>query len=175
MQKPATEKLARRRHPIRAALFRAVLLLIIDRALKITSVIHWSKNHFQLSGSLSLNYTLNQRLSFSLPGNGPLFNLFLLFLVAGLTIYANKEIKKQPSRPSGWLLLLAGAYSNLYDRLVYGGVIDYLTSWWTVFNLADLLIGLGLIMLIWPGLKKTPSATPLASDRSQPRPPEPLA
>lgn len=175
MQKPAAKKLAIRRHPVRAALFRAVLLLIIDRALKITSLIYWSQNHVQLSGSFSLTYNLNRRLSFSLPGNGPLFNWLLIFLVIGLTIYSRQAIKKQPSRLDGWLWLLAGAYSNLYDRLVYGGVIDYLTSWWTVFNLADVLIGIGLISLLWPKTNQNSSASPPASNHSQQRPPEPLA
>lgn len=175
MQKPTAKKLAIRHQPIRAALFRAVLLLMIDRALKVTSSIYWSQNHIQLSGSFSLTHNLNRRLSFSLPGNGPLFNWLLIFLVIGLTIYSRQAIKKQPSRLNGWLFLLTGAYSNLYDRLIHGGVIDYLTSWWTVFNLADLLIGLGLIILIWPEANQNPSATPPVSGHSQQRPPEPLA
>lgn len=52
----------------------------------------------------------------------------------------------------GAILMIVGAASNLYDRLVYGFVIDwaYLGPWWPVFNLADVMIGVGVVVLVWP-------------------------
>jgi lipoprotein signal peptidase len=59
-------------------------------------------------------------------------------------------------------LILAGTLGNLYDRLVFGGVRDFLYfHWieWPVFNLADcwLVLGAGLLLLqaFWP-----PAAVP---------------
>ena len=50
---------------------------------------------------------------------------------------------------AGSLLILFGAASNIWDRLVYGGVVDYLAvapvSAW--FNLADVSIGAGIAFL----------------------------
>ena len=48
-------------------------------------------------------------------------------------------------------LILCGAMSNLYDRLAYGYVIDwaYLGQWWPVFNLADVMVGAGLLLIIF--------------------------
>jgi signal peptidase II len=50
--------------------------------------------------------------------------------------------------------IITGAFSNLIDRIRYGYVIDYvvLTSW-PVFNLADVLILVGAVWLLWIILK----------------------
>lgn len=45
---------------------------------------------------------------------------------------------------------LAGAVSNLYDRLRRGAVVDFLDlGWWPSFNLADVAITLGVVVAIW--------------------------
>ncbi len=50
----------------------------------------------------------------------------------------------------GSFIILTGAVSNLYDRFSYGYVIDwaYLGRWWPVFNLADVMIGVGVLLII---------------------------
>lgn len=155
MQKPITKELNPSTNgPLKTALLWAVLLLLIDRGLKMTAFFWWSNHSQPLIDGWQLTYSINNYLAFSLPWSGWILTIFLTILIFGLTIYAVKVTKKQPGQSYGWLFLLAGAYSNLYDRVVYGGVIDYITSWWTIFNLADLLIGLGLIALIWPKQKE---------------------
>ena len=43
-------------------------------------------------------------------------------------------------------LVVAGAFSNLYDRLAYGYVVDFINIFiWPTFNLADLMIVGGLL------------------------------
>ncbi|MCX6761511.1 MAG: signal peptidase II [Candidatus Moranbacteria bacterium] len=47
------------------------------------------------------------------------------------------------------ILILAGALSNLFDRLHYGCVIDFIDfKVWPIFNLADIFICLGVFLLI---------------------------
>ena len=47
------------------------------------------------------------------------------------------------------VLIFSGALSNLFDRLIYGCVIDFIDlGFWPVFNLADVLICLGVFFLI---------------------------
>ncbi|MBI4185650.1 signal peptidase II [Candidatus Berkelbacteria bacterium] len=50
----------------------------------------------------------------------------------------------------GGMLLLSGLFSNTFDRLVRGAVVDPLTigSWFPHFNLADCAIVVGLIVLL---------------------------
>lgn len=47
------------------------------------------------------------------------------------------------------VLILSGAISNLFDRLYFGCVIDFINlEIWPVFNLADILICVGVFLLI---------------------------
>lgn len=46
--------------------------------------------------------------------------------------------------------LLGGSIGNLIDRFLRGYVIDYLAlPFWPVFNLADIMINCGVIILAW--------------------------
>ena len=49
----------------------------------------------------------------------------------------------------GGMIMMTGAAGNLYDRLVYGAVTDFISVWaWPVFNVADVCISLGGGILI---------------------------
>lgn len=55
---------------------------------------------------------------------------------------------------SACLLIIAGGISNFFDRLWYGSVIDFiqlhLNNWYfPVFNIADISITLGTVLLIY--------------------------
>ena len=54
-----------------------------------------------------------------------------------------------------WGLVIAGAAGNLYDRVVYGTVIDFLDfRVWPVFNFADAGICAGAALIAFGFLKK---------------------
>lgn len=47
-------------------------------------------------------------------------------------------------------LILGGAVGNLYDRVVYGYVIDFIDlRIWPVFNIADSAITIGAVLILW--------------------------
>ena len=51
---------------------------------------------------------------------------------------------------AGLLLVLGGALGNLYDRLAYGFVVDFLDfRVWPVFNVADSCVSVGACCLAW--------------------------
>ena len=57
----------------------------------------------------------------------------------------------------GLALILGGALGNLYDRIVYGHVVDFLDfhalGWhWPAFNVADSGITVGAVLLVLDGL-----------------------
>lgn len=48
------------------------------------------------------------------------------------------------------IFILAGAIGNIIDRLVYGGVLDYINIYdYSRFNLADIYIFTGVILYFW--------------------------
>lgn len=111
----------------------------LDRLTKIFAL----NGVFKLSKNTSLFFLdLNQEWLVWLIG------LIIMFLV----FQANK-VKRQQSRMLGlsYWLIIAGGLSNLFDRVVYGFVVDMIDFFnLSVFNLSDVMImsGCGLILLI---------------------------
>lgn len=86
------------------------------------------------------------------------FTLIAVF-VSGLILWWLRQTKKeQVLLPIAFSLILGGAIGNLYDRLVYGYVIDFLDFYyqgyhWPAFNVADGAIFLGAAILIIDAFK----------------------
>ncbi len=86
------------------------------------------------------------------------FTLIAVF-VSGLILWWLKQTKKeQVLLPIAFSLILGGAIGNLFDRLTYGYVIDFLDfyyqGWhWPAFNIADSAIFLGAAVLIIDAFK----------------------
>jgi signal peptidase II len=54
-------------------------------------------------------------------------------------------------------LILGGAIGNVIDRVLYGAVVDFLDFHaygyhWPAFNVADMGISCGAVLLIWEAL-----------------------
>lgn len=52
------------------------------------------------------------------------------------------------------LLIIIGASSNIYDRIVYGGVIDFIPGIYSVFNVSDIYVVVGVLLMIFTLRKK---------------------
>ncbi len=62
-------------------------------------------------------------------------------------------------------LVAAGAIGNLCDRLVFGHVRDFLSFYlinYPVFNVADILITAGALLLVVELVRRRPDSTPVA-------------
>lgn len=100
---------------------------------------------------LAIENTRNRGVAFGLGGDAsPL--LIALTLVALLALLAYLTIRaKGPSEmwlPAG--LLVGGALGNLADRVRQGAVTDFIDlPLWPTFNLADVAIVAGVILLVW--------------------------
>jgi signal peptidase II len=73
-----------------------------------------------------------------------------LVMVSGVLIYIFYLKKLCFAFPAG--LLLGGAFSNIYDRFIHGGVVD-MVYWhcgfnFAVFNFADVMIDVAVVWLL---------------------------
>ena len=82
-----------------------------------------------------------------------IYNLFttLIVLINILIIYL--IIITKDFRKYFFLLILGGSFGNLFDRLYYGSVPDFIdfhlgNFHWFIFNIADIFITVGVICLI---------------------------
>lgn len=82
-----------------------------------------------------------------------LFGMIALLVSIFIFVWLWRLPRKAHWSGAALSLVLAGALGNLYDRLVYGYVVDYIDfhvgNWhWPSFNVADSAIVIGVIILI---------------------------
>jgi signal peptidase II len=132
-----------------ALLAAVVFLVIADRLFKAWAVN--LKPEISLVGDwFRIIFSKNQGIAFSLPLFGWWLNA-VIFLIIILLIYVFVlKIKKTAYFEAVlYLAVILGAASNLYDRLRFGYVIDYFSlKYYSVFNLADGLILIGVVGLV---------------------------
>lgn len=135
------------------ALISAVFLVVIDRLLKSIAQLFWQQHPQTLLNGFQLVFSKNQNIAFSLDTFiNPSFIIVPIFILL-LTYFLHTLKYQRLAEASVLIFIIAGAMSNLYDRLLYGSVIDYLDlKYFTVFNLSDLMISVGIIFLIYKNL-----------------------
>tara|TARA_B100001093_G_C26786937_1_gene997099 strand:+ start:851 stop:1339 length:489 start_codon:yes stop_codon:yes gene_type:complete len=134
------------------------LIFILDRLTKHLIL--------ELSQPLNeLNIQVNSFLSFNLVWNdGIAFGLLsfkenffyevvtiLIIIVSLLVLWF--ALRTKGIEKFGFLMILGGALGNLFDRMYYSSVIDFIdisynNYHWFIFNVADIFITLGVVMLI---------------------------
>jgi len=112
-----------------------------------------------INSFVSWTYIQNTGAAFSfLSGGGGILKAFLLsvslFVSAMLMVWIHKTPAIRRQRLFGQFILLSGALGNLLDRAQYGYVIDFIdvhyqNYYWPVFNVADSLIFIGVILLVF--------------------------
>lgn len=148
-------------------LWLAVLAFVLDQ---------WSKHavlaemelyqSIQITGFFNLTYVHNYGAAFSfLSDSGGWQRWFFTAIAIGVSTlilrWLHQAPKTQVMLPVAFSLILGGAIGNVYDRIAYGYVIDFLDlyykGWhWPAFNIADSAIFLGAALLI-ADMFKTPS------------------
>ena len=115
--------------------------------------------------SINQNIIINSFLSFNLLWNDGIafgllqfdqklfYNLvtlliFLILIIVGKFASNSKGIEK-----ICYLMILGGGFGNLFDRLYYGSVVDFIdlnynNFHWFIFNVADMFITIGILILI---------------------------
>lgn len=144
----------------------AVSLFLTDIFLKRIFLARPGREYFvldlpaQAGDFLKLKLATNSGIAFGIPVNQQLFLYFYIFIFLILAYWLVKEYrKKNLIFVSALTLMILGALSNFFDRLFLGAVVDYLDlKYFSVFNLADVMIVMGVAVIIFSGYLKKPAA-----------------
>ena len=116
----------------------------------------------EITSFLSLVHFQNTGAAFSFlsdQGGWQRYFLIAISLLAVLYIpWLINQYKKNILIVIGLLLILGGAIGNLYDRISYGYVIDFIylhiaEFYWPAFNVADSAISLGVLLFLYGSFK----------------------
>ena len=135
-----------------------LVIFFLDRISKLY-VIHQNKLNFNseiyLSKFLNIRLIWNEGIAFGLLSFDEkyLYNLItiLIFLVIVFIIFIAS--KSDNLRKYSLVLVIGGAIGNLFDRLIYNAVPDFIdfhvgNFHWFIFNVSDIFITIGVILMI---------------------------
>lgn len=132
--------------------FLLALLVGIDRVTKI-QMIEWSADSGPLlfPGILELVHHHNFGIIANLPVPQILIVLVTLLVIVGVVLVLYRSIhQKKLWMVISLTILLAGAIGNLWDRLQWGFVFDWILLFGhSAINLADIFIAVGLVGYVW--------------------------
>ncbi len=134
-------------------LFFLLMFFVFDRYFK-SLAIGLEKDIPLVKNVLNFTFFANKNISFSLPFSG----FWLLIIISILTlfiIYFSINVFKRKQWPEffSWLAIALGSISNLIDRFRFSFVVDYFDLiYFSVFNLADVLITVGCLYIILSNL-----------------------
>ena len=150
------EKILRKNFIINLSLVFSIFLL--DRISKIY-VIYLDKKILgsEIFASKYLNITLiwNEGIAFGLLNfeKNYLYNILTIFILTVIILILFMIIKTEGLKKFSLLLILGGALGNIFDRIFYKAVPDFIdlhyeNFHWFIFNIADVFISLGVFFMI---------------------------
>ena len=136
-----------------------LFIFIFYRITKILVLKNFNLNDYfvvELTPFLSLNLIWNSGIAFGLFSldQGIYYNfltgIILLITIIILWMFTRSE----GTEKIAFLMILSGSFGNIFDRVYYRSVPDFIdfhvgNFHWFIFNVADIFITLGVILLIY--------------------------
>lgn len=135
----------------------AAIFFVVDQIIKIflSSRMIVNQSFVLIKNLLSITLVHNTGAAFSiLTGNRFLLIFIALLVLGGLILYIKNQDIIDYIDVFTYALLIGGTLGNLFDRIIHGYVIDYLSLsfgeyYFPIFNFADIcIVGAVIIILI---------------------------
>jgi len=140
------------------SLILIILIFILDRVSKVFVIYLTDKNLVtEIFSSKFLNISLiwNEGIAFGFFSFNQeyLYNLLTLIILLVVCIVLVMIIKNEGYKKYALLMIFGGAIGNLYDRVFFKAVPDFIDFHigefhWFVFNVADIFISIGVFFMI---------------------------
>ena len=133
-------------------------IFTIDRATKLIMIRAAETNYdlnILVTPFLNLNLIWNDGIAFGLFSfNEKVYYNLITFIIFAITlIIIFFMLRSKGLEKIGFLMIIGGSMGNLFDRLYYSSVPDFIdfhynNFHWFIFNVADIFISLGVIVLL---------------------------
>ena len=104
---------------------------------------------------LNINLIWNEGIAFGLLNfeKNYFYNILTIFILFIITLIVYMIIKTHGFRKFSLVIILGGALGNVFDRIFYKAVPDFIDFHigdfhWFIFNIADIFITLGVIFMV---------------------------
>jgi signal peptidase II len=141
-----------------------LIAFILDRVSKILIINHsntFGKLDMSLNPFLNLNLIWNEGIAFGLFSfdEKNYYNLLTFLIIGIILVLLWLMFRSSGLEKLGFASVIGGSLGNVTDRIFYSSVPDFIDFnyngfHWFVFNVADIFITLGVIMLIFYEFKK---------------------
>jgi len=135
-----------------------ISLFTIDRISKLIIIgLSEPSGELNISVTTFLNFNLiwNEGIAFGLFSFDEkiYYNLLTLVIIIITIIIIFFMLKTKGYEKKGFLLIIGGSFGNIFDRVYYSSVPDFIDIYfnnyhWFIFNVADIFITSGVILLI---------------------------
>ena len=134
------------------------LIFILDRISKVYVIYLNEKSYTSeifSSKFLNISLTWNQGIAFGLFSfdQNYLYNVLTIIISVIILVVFIMIVKSKGFKKYALLMIFGGAIGNLYDRIIFKAVPDFIDFHiggfhWFIFNVADIFITLGVIFMI---------------------------
>ena len=137
----------------------SLIAFVIDRISKNEILSIFEENNLEkifVNPFLDLFLVFNTGISYGLLGGESSFQKWLLIIISlSIVAFLLLWMKDSTSRLVNISIsfITGGALGNILDRILYGGVIDFISLhaygyYWYIFNIADVFIVFGVILFL---------------------------
>ena len=130
----------------------------LDRLTKVYVISQNEKNlssELFVSKFLNINLIYNEGIAFGLLSfdKSHMYNILTILIAAVILIIFFMTLKSDGLKKYFLLMIFGGALGNLYDRIFFKAVPDFIdfhigNFHWFIFNVSDIFISLGVLFLI---------------------------
>lgn len=135
----------------------AAVVVALDQLTKEWALRALTDGPVALFWTLRLNLSINSGIAFGLGrGLGPVIVIGAVVVMVVLLVVARSTALTTVTAVAAGLVL-GGALGNVFDRVFrdQGGVVDFIDfQWWPIFNVADIGISVGAVMLVLWGRER---------------------
>ena len=129
---------------------RVTKILIINNGKKFDEV------NVEITSFLNFNLIWNDGIAFGLFSfdQKTYYNLITFIIIMITIVIFVMIIKTQKIEKLGFMMIFGGSLGNIFDRIYYSSVPDFIdihinNFHWFIFNVADIFISLGVMLLIF--------------------------